>query len=155
MSNLSRLKRSQVKQQLWFAYDDLDKLPTVIENIKMEIGASCPSLITDGSRPFRVIWSDYRDDHLEVSVDCRFRHPVSVVVHSSLSIFALTHSATRTLVPRTPSHPRMNISTRDRMSYSPYPGLRRRLAWSFQFPTYESRRAKRNRRAVIYNNNMV
>ena len=153
MSNLSRLKRSQVKQQLWFAYDDLDKLPTVIENIKTEIGASCPSLITDGSRPFRVIWSDYRDDHLEVSVDCRFRHPVSVVVHFFV-VNLCTHSQ-RYSHSRTPSHPRMNISTRDRMSYSPYPGLQRRLAWSFQFPTYESRRAKRNRRAVIYNNNMV
>jgi small-conductance mechanosensitive channel len=81
VSNLSRLKISQVKQLLWFAYEDVDKLPTVIENIKTEIGASCPNLITDGSRPFRVIWTDFRDDHLEVSVDCRFRHPPSTDVY--------------------------------------------------------------------------
>jgi small-conductance mechanosensitive channel len=47
-------------------------LPVVVEDIKKEIITSCPELITDGTRPFRVHWRSYGDDHLEVVVDARF-----------------------------------------------------------------------------------
>ena len=77
VSNLSRLEKSQVKTTIYFAYEDLDKLPAVIANIKREIGDSCPNLITDGSRPFRITWTDYKDDHLEVLVQCHFKYPPS------------------------------------------------------------------------------
>lgn len=77
VSNLSRLSKSQVKQALWFAYEDIDRLPEIIKQIKLEIKENCPSLITDGSRPFRVHWRDYKDDHVEVVVDCHFQHPPS------------------------------------------------------------------------------
>lgn len=70
-----------MKQTLWFSYEDLEKLPEVLANIKKEIGGSCASLITDGSRPFRVIWTDYKDDHLEVLVDCHFDHQPSTDVY--------------------------------------------------------------------------
>ncbi len=75
VSNISRTNKCQVKQELWFDYDDIDKLPQVIKDIKEEISRNCPHLIKDGSRPFRVHWRDYKDDHLEVVVDARFHLP--------------------------------------------------------------------------------
>mmetsp|Transcript_58395 Transcript_58395/g.173994 ORF Transcript_58395/g.173994 Transcript_58395/m.173994 type:complete len:516 (-) Transcript_58395:474-2021(-) len=70
--NISRMKQSQVKQNLRFNYADIEKIPNVIEDIKGEIIESCPKLVRDGSRPFRVIWRGYADDHLEVVVNAHF-----------------------------------------------------------------------------------
>lgn len=72
VSNLSRLNKSQVKQTLRFDYKDADKLPQVITDIKQEIADACPRLITDGSRPFRVHFTDHGHDHLEVRVNTHF-----------------------------------------------------------------------------------
>jgi small-conductance mechanosensitive channel len=72
VQNLSQTATSEVKQTLWFKYDDIDTIPMVVEEIKKEIRASCPKLITDGSRPFRVYWSEFKDDHLEVMVNINF-----------------------------------------------------------------------------------
>lgn len=73
VSNLSRLVISQVKINLRFHYEDVEKLPEVIESIRKEIQKSCPRLITNGSRPFRVFWTDINEDHLEVMVDTHHR----------------------------------------------------------------------------------
>ncbi len=81
VSNISRTNKSQVKQELWFDYEDIDKLPQVIRSIKEEIILSCPHLIKDGSRPFRVHWRDYKDYHLEVVVDARFHLPPACDVY--------------------------------------------------------------------------
>lgn len=72
VSNLSRLQKSQVKQTLQFEYKDADKLPAVVRDIKKEIRATCPQLITDGSRPFRVHFTDYGPVHLAVRVNTHF-----------------------------------------------------------------------------------
>mmetsp|Transcript_26572 Transcript_26572/g.78596 ORF Transcript_26572/g.78596 Transcript_26572/m.78596 type:complete len:97 (+) Transcript_26572:182-472(+) len=48
------------------------KMDKVVSEIKEEIKLSCPELILDGSRPFRVHWRDFKQDHLEVIVDCHF-----------------------------------------------------------------------------------
>jgi hypothetical protein len=40
-----------------------------VEAIREEIKSSCPQLITDGTRPFRVFWTNYNEDHLEVVVN--------------------------------------------------------------------------------------
>ena len=69
VSNVSRIKQSQVKQTLRFEYDDVDKIPDIVEEIRKEIKESCPRLITDGTRPFRVFWTDFNEDHLEVMID--------------------------------------------------------------------------------------
>lgn len=69
VSNVSRIKKSQVKQTLRFRYDDVDKISEIVEEIRKEIKESCPRLITDGSRPFRVFWTNFNEDHLEVMVD--------------------------------------------------------------------------------------
>jgi len=70
--NVSRCQKSQVKQTLRFRYEDADKLPKVLEDIKAEVRSSCPAAITDGTRAFRAHWRDFRDDYLEVVVDFHF-----------------------------------------------------------------------------------
>jgi small-conductance mechanosensitive channel len=74
ISNLSRIKRSQVKQTLRFKYSDLDKLPNVLNNIKKEIQASCPKLIAIG-KPFQAVLTQYEPDHVQALVNCHFEIP--------------------------------------------------------------------------------
>jgi small-conductance mechanosensitive channel len=82
--NLSRIHQSQVKQTLRFPFSDSEKLPQLLQDIKTEIRSHCPSVITDGSRPFRCYWTDYADDHLEVVVDSHFRvKPVGDAYHEN------------------------------------------------------------------------
>ena len=72
MINYSRVPVSQVAQKLRFHVEDVDELPVVLETIRNEIKRSCPKLILDGSRPFRVFFTDYADNSLEVMVDTHF-----------------------------------------------------------------------------------
>lgn len=71
--NVSRIKYSQVEQSLKFNYADVQKLPSVLEEIKKEIHLSCPLAVVDGSRPFRVYFKNYGEKYLEVEVDVHFR----------------------------------------------------------------------------------
>jgi hypothetical protein len=71
LSNLSRVRHSQVKQILRLRYEDVDKIPALINQIKHEIKRTCPSVIADGSRPFRVHWTAMNQDHCEITVDTR------------------------------------------------------------------------------------
>jgi small-conductance mechanosensitive channel len=73
ISNLSRIRICQVYQTLRFPYSDVDKLPKLTHDIKCEIRSTCPSVITDGSRPFRCFWTNFQANHLEVVVDAHFR----------------------------------------------------------------------------------
>lgn len=73
VSNLSRVRHSQVKTTLRFKLADADELPQLLETIKDEIVTACPAVIADGSRPFRVVWSDYGPDFLQVDVDVHLR----------------------------------------------------------------------------------
>lgn len=72
VSNISRATQSQVKQVLRFSYEDLDKVPKVLEDIKLEIQASCPKLIDDGSKAFGAVLSQYEADHVQADVNCHF-----------------------------------------------------------------------------------
>ena len=82
--NLSRIEQSQVKQVLRFPYSDSDKLPQLLQDIKTEIRTHCPSIITDGSRPFRCLWTNFEKGHLEVVVDAHFRiKPVGDAYHEN------------------------------------------------------------------------
>jgi small-conductance mechanosensitive channel len=73
ISNLSRNERCQVKQTLRFHYHDVHKLPTLLETMKENIiAATTPAIVTDGSRPCRVVWTDYKERFLEVLVDVHF-----------------------------------------------------------------------------------
>jgi small-conductance mechanosensitive channel len=69
ISNLSRQKQCQVKQTLRLKYDDAEQIPALLDSIRSEIKKACPRLVTDSSRPFRVFWTGYKEDHLEVMVD--------------------------------------------------------------------------------------
>jgi len=83
VSNLSRVQTSQVKQTLEFEYQDVKKLPDLMESIKEEIKSSCPEVITDGSRPFRAYFTNF-GDKLEVTVDAHFNiKPVSEKYHEN------------------------------------------------------------------------
>lgn len=75
VSNLSDTKYSQVKQTLHLTLAAIKKIDTLIDNIKSEIIQSCPKLITDERRSFRVHWTSYKHRHIEVTVDCKFDIP--------------------------------------------------------------------------------
>lgn len=81
LTNLSRLKFSQFTQTLRFDYDDADKINDIIDAIRKEIRETCPVVVTDGSRPFRVFWSSYGESALEVMVDVRMAVPPLGDVH--------------------------------------------------------------------------
>jgi small-conductance mechanosensitive channel len=67
--NLSRMRKSQVKLVLRFNLHDMHRVENVMAMVKQEIVESCPQLIKDGTRPFRVIWTDIDADHIKVTVD--------------------------------------------------------------------------------------
>ena len=73
VSNLSRIRQSQVKTTLRFNLKDADALPHLLVAMKLEIVEACPAVITDGTRPFRVVWSDYGPNFLQVDVDVHLR----------------------------------------------------------------------------------
>ena len=77
IANISRTRLSSVKQTLAVRYQDMDKLTQLCDDIRREIQITAMQrrlpLILDGSRPFRVVWRDYKDTHLEVFVLCFFR----------------------------------------------------------------------------------
>lgn len=76
ITNLSRARLSQVTQTLRVKYTDAEKIPNLLTDIKSQVQQDCPKLITDGSRPCRVHFKEFRDDHIEIGVDFRFRVPV-------------------------------------------------------------------------------
>merc|ERR1712157_347708 len=68
--NLSTADKSQVQQTLRFQYKDLYRLKDILQEIKNEIKNTCAStLITDSSRSFTVVMTDYKEDHISVNVD--------------------------------------------------------------------------------------
>mmetsp|Transcript_22405 Transcript_22405/g.33161 ORF Transcript_22405/g.33161 Transcript_22405/m.33161 type:complete len:446 (-) Transcript_22405:96-1433(-) len=71
LTNISRNKFSQVKQVVHFEYEDLDKLPALLQEIKKEISRSCPAVVIDGSKPFRAYFHEYADSFLKIIVDVR------------------------------------------------------------------------------------
>jgi small-conductance mechanosensitive channel len=76
VTNVSRIKTSQVKQIIRIRYEDADKIQNIMKDIKEEIRISCPKLIQDNKiRPFRVYWTDYKNDHLEVMIDTHYMIP--------------------------------------------------------------------------------
>jgi len=76
VSNLSLGSTSQVKQQLKFEYSAIDMVSELVQEIRKEIqGTMAETLITDGSRPFRIHWTSLGEKALVVDVDCRLRIP--------------------------------------------------------------------------------
>ena len=67
--------QSQVKQVLHFKRnEEADELiPDLIDDMKKETKMACPTLITDGSRPFRIHLSSIEAGKLEVTIDLHFR----------------------------------------------------------------------------------
>ena len=77
ISNISRMKQSRIQQTLRFSYKDIDILPDVLQDIKIEISQMCDSdvLITDGSKSFGAAMSSYEADHIKCVVTCHFNVP--------------------------------------------------------------------------------
>mmetsp|Transcript_101231 Transcript_101231/g.151657 ORF Transcript_101231/g.151657 Transcript_101231/m.151657 type:complete len:407 (-) Transcript_101231:104-1324(-) len=75
VTNLSRVKRCRVRQELRFRYEDVDKLDDLLAEIKEEIKVSCPKTISDGSAVFRAVWTDFKEDHVRALVEAHFELP--------------------------------------------------------------------------------
>jgi hypothetical protein len=63
------MKRSQIKYELKFFFHDIPKAGKIVDEIRQEIVRACPKLITDGSRAFRVMWTNIGDHYFVVTVD--------------------------------------------------------------------------------------
>lgn len=72
ISNLSRIRYSQVKQVLRFSLKDRAILRNVMESIKEEVKLACPEVVTDGSRPFLATLTNYGPGYVEATVDFHF-----------------------------------------------------------------------------------
>ena len=70
VQTLSRMNQSQVKQTLWFQYEDIDRLPTVLKSIEEEIRQECNA--DKKLMSLRVLWTEFKSDHLEVEVWAQF-----------------------------------------------------------------------------------
>jgi len=73
--NLSRNKMCQIKLMLKFHYKDMKLLPPFTLALKETLKRTCPELISDGARPFRVLIHDLLDTHIEVMVDTHYNIP--------------------------------------------------------------------------------
>jgi len=67
-SNLSLGTTSQVKQDVHIDYSGSDKVINLVEKLKHDIIASCPKVISDGSKPFRVHWTSLGKQSATISV---------------------------------------------------------------------------------------
>lgn len=67
-SNLSLGTTSQVKQDVHIDYSGSDQVINLVEQLKYDIIASCPKVISDGSKPFRVHWTSLGEDSATISV---------------------------------------------------------------------------------------
>ncbi|CAB9509576.1 MscS family protein [Seminavis robusta] len=110
ISNLSRAITSQVSQKLTFenSEDSLEQIPLLLKDIKREVGISCPTLITDGSRPCRVHVTSIEGDLIEVSCKLHFRiKPVgdAYLDNRQEAIFAIARAVRRS--PLQPASPLM------------------------------------------------
>lgn len=74
IANLSRVSKSQFKQVVRFQYSDLRRIPSVLDTILQEIEAHVDpdALITDGSKPFRAVLTQYEPDHVQAEITCNF-----------------------------------------------------------------------------------
>ena len=68
----SRVSKSKVKQTLRFKYSDVEKMPTVLEDIKKEIMDTCSEKMLGEPS---VLLANYADDHIQVTVSCSFDFP--------------------------------------------------------------------------------
>ncbi len=73
LSNLSLSSTSQVKQHLRFDFSAIDNVGELVKEIKKEIKETSKEVITDGTRPFRIHWTSFGEEWLEITVDCRLR----------------------------------------------------------------------------------
>ncbi len=74
-SNLSMTSTSQVKQEFRVAFSDINQISKLIKKIKLEIEQSCPFVIRDGSRPFRVHFTSFGGKSYVITIDCRLKAP--------------------------------------------------------------------------------
>jgi small-conductance mechanosensitive channel len=77
ISMYSKVTQSQVKQTLRFKYQDLDKLPTILQDIEQEIKSVCDDDDDDDDNDHKLTSASarlttYEADHIQVSVICNF-----------------------------------------------------------------------------------
>ena len=96
ISNLSRCPRSRLRQYIRIKYNDMEKLPALLLDIREEIIVSCPKVISDGSKSFHTVISSFEADHIQVMVLAHFeippvtaeyirnRHEVLLAIHRAM-----------------------------------------------------------------------
>lgn len=72
VQTLSRLTESQIKQNLSFRYDDIDKIPSILRSIEEEIKRTCEETPEHHLMSVRALWTEYKEDHLEAVVSAQF-----------------------------------------------------------------------------------
>lgn len=76
VQTLSRMTESQVKQTLWFRYDDIDKIPAILQSIESEIKLACGGGNDDTDSKLlsvKALWTEFKEDHLEAVVSAQFK----------------------------------------------------------------------------------
>lgn len=74
LTNITRAKRSQVKQTLRFKYKDLNKIPIILQDIKDAVKETCPKLVMEGAT-YRAVITSYESDHVQALVNFHFEIP--------------------------------------------------------------------------------
>lgn len=57
-----------MKQDISIEYSSSDEVISFVEQLKLDIIASCPKVICDGSKPFRVHWTSIGNESATISV---------------------------------------------------------------------------------------
>mmetsp|Transcript_13789 Transcript_13789/g.23947 ORF Transcript_13789/g.23947 Transcript_13789/m.23947 type:complete len:581 (+) Transcript_13789:83-1825(+) len=83
IANVSRQKLSNVKVTLDISYQEISKLPALLQQIKTNIVDAMATnqiveypedvLVMDGSRPFRIHWRDVTESSVQIVVDTHLR----------------------------------------------------------------------------------
>mmetsp|Transcript_7024 Transcript_7024/g.12971 ORF Transcript_7024/g.12971 Transcript_7024/m.12971 type:complete len:232 (-) Transcript_7024:406-1101(-) len=71
--NHSRQTWGQYETTIRLRYADIDKVEAVCERVRSSLSAMSPSVVVPPTRSVECFWKSFAADHLELSIDVRFR----------------------------------------------------------------------------------
>lgn len=79
---------SRVKLNLNLGLKEMYNVSNITKCIKEEIEESCgPKVITDGTRPFAVYWSDIVKKDITITVECHVSPHVSIIFDELVDVY--------------------------------------------------------------------